>query len=182
MKLTLFATALACLSKQRVLADVITGNPFASTLGNNDPSPSPVTDLGCDTYKYFAKFSDLREPTKRYKSWDENTSSERPGDKENLLVPLYNAKGEEVGAFAQSLEYLPGNDDCIGAEIMTITNKQGVQKGQVSIALTCQGVNNPITGGTGMFSCASGTLDFEVDEAKEQTGVILQVCGSCSEP
>ena len=173
MKFTLFATAMACLSSQSVSAEwangIFSGSEAATTV-----EEQPVPDLGCDTYRYFLN---PPEDGEVWLSWDENTALPRAGDRQSANQPLYNGKGEVTGTYAETVELLP-TLEILGKAVVTVTNKSGVQKGQVSYTGNRQ--TNPITGGTGMFACASGVQNFDFDIDREQGVINLQVCGGCS--
>jgi hypothetical protein len=89
-------------------------------------------------------------------------------------VPFYNSNdGQLLGYYSDESANL-SNGDCIGTSVFSFGLDPYLS--QINLQFTCNGEYNGITGGNGLYGCATG-YEFKVNEDDLILQSTLNVCG-----
>jgi hypothetical protein len=117
----------------------------------------------CEDFQITFYKSDLRE---RYTASEFGSSFD--------AVPFYNSNdGQLLGYYSDESTTLPSND-CVGTSAFSFGLDPYLS--QINLQFTCDGASNAITGGSGLYGCATG-YEVRVDEDEVLLRSTLTVCG-----
>lgn len=123
------------------------------------PPSAPV----CEDFEITFYKSDLRQ---RYTTTEFGSSFD--------AVPFYNSNdGQLLGYYSDESTTLPSND-CVGTSAFSFGLDPYLS--QINLQFTCNGAYNAITGGSGLYGCATG-YEVRVDEDDLLLRSTLTVCG-----
>jgi hypothetical protein len=106
---------------------------------------------------------------------------------ETLFFPVYDYNTDEsIGTFTSTLTEIFAEGevvDCVISRSYNLGFDESLEfpfEDQITIAASCDGTANAITGGTGEYACASGygvPLDTEDDDS---FAAVLTICNTCA--
>jgi hypothetical protein len=129
----------------------------------------PIGDAACEASRALRGTAErglskkvCKEFLTAYRDTIQPGTNTRAGVQEVFNYNVYSdaSHSRNLGTIQEQLTYV-GGGDCIGQLMFTFYDGTTTQTGQISSPFTCNGKNNPLTGGWGAYAGLNGFLEFK---------------------